>query len=976
MPGHQVFFWKKAQTASNLKGRGAKLAERWYGPGVIIGHEWDQAASRDSYWVSYGGRCFLVAGTHLRHAEQEECLSHDKFIDEMKKAFDELKTPTFTYTDVRREQVTPGQVMGNVTGNSGTENLSPESTENLSGGLMSRLAGTVPDGGILYRQTSQAPSAIISLNEHGGMHEVGGSTGSGGPSANVPLATPRTRSPAVNSPSRNPRGPDIRNPDDTASVAEPAAEPMAPVTPGDPEQDVLKVGSGHRDAMQADKDLYENAANQRVFSMRGNNHVLIVDELRSECYFLKWKTFNKMQRKGRELDPRYFDEAEKLAFAKSDAKEWQSFLDTGAVEVVSPELARDIPQKRIFGRPMRFVRTNKNKEENGDLEAKSRIVTPGDVDPDGDIPVEAGGFRTDAPTCPQIAFHLLCSQACLKKRQLGTLDCKTAFLTGRKHDRDIYCRPPKDGLPGVAPGSLLKIVKGAYGLREAPRLWYLKARDTLLDAGFEEMQTARACFVLHDRKESEPVNVGMLVLHVDDACYAGEGPMFEKAMEHIRSKFTIGKEEHGEFTFLGRRVKQNSDFSVEIDQHDYVKALERVVVARERRQQSTSPLTSKELHDYRSLVGQLAWPARETMPQLAYAVSDLQQKVAKATVGDLVHANNVLNVAKRSVQQNQKLNFRDIGETPRMELQHSHRPTKKSKPGRLVKGLGMAAVHDASFMGQPNDGSQSAYCLMLCSTKMYEGKAKTHLLDWGSSKIHRKMRSTLACEAASAARAFDRGAYARSMLYEIENGWTHKWQRLDPDDNHLRLRWEDLCKQIPFALGTDCKSLYDVCTKNGSMPDERRVALDLLDVRESIEEMGDKIRWIPTDHMLVDCMTKNMPPDSMLDYLRKMEYSFKYDDILKNTKREVAKLRRQQREKKKEDSLIDLNEDTYDSYDTNHVNVVDDYSTYYPLFNYWYGKTLEKPTLLTYVGDYKNLREQHGYRKMYGILVSQLCTGA
>ena len=80
LPGHQVFFWKKGGTPSNLKGKGARLPERWYGPGVIIGHEWEEQAQRDSYWVSYGGKCFLMAGTHLRHAEFEECLSHEKFI--------------------------------------------------------------------------------------------------------------------------------------------------------------------------------------------------------------------------------------------------------------------------------------------------------------------------------------------------------------------------------------------------------------------------------------------------------------------------------------------------------------------------------------------------------------------------------------------------------------------------------------------------------------------------------------------------------------------------------------------------------------------------------------------------------------------------------------------------------------------------------------------------------------------------------
>ena len=48
--------------------------------------------------------------------------------------------------------------------------------------------------------------------------------------------------------------------------------------------------------------------------------------------------------------------------------------------------------------------------------------------------------------------------------------------------------------------------------------------------------------------------------------------------------------------------------------------------------------------------------------------------------------------------------------------------------------------------------------------------------------------------------------------------------------------------------------------KPTSTTKEKRVALDLLDVREGIEKMGDQIRWVPTDHMLVDCLTKSMNP--------------------------------------------------------------------------------------------------------------------
>ena len=120
--------------------------------------------------------------------------------------------------------------------------------------------------------------------------------------------------------------------------------------------------------------------------------MLMMNDEDNACYMLRWKTQNKIQRKGRELDPRYFDKAERDAFELADQKEWKSFLDTGAIEIIPPHQAKKIPKDRIFSRPMRKVLTNKNKKENGKLEAKTRLVTPGDVDPDGETPVEDGGF--------------------------------------------------------------------------------------------------------------------------------------------------------------------------------------------------------------------------------------------------------------------------------------------------------------------------------------------------------------------------------------------------------------------------------------------------------------------------------------------------------------------------------------------------------------------------------------------------------
>ena len=59
------------------------------------------------------------------------------------------------------------------------------------------------------------------------------------------------------------------------------------------------------------------------------------------------------------------------------------------------------------------------------------------------------------------------------------------------------------------------MVNTAYGLRTAPRLGYVRARDVRIEAGMEELQIANACFVLSDPRTGD--KLGMLVLHVGDA---------------------------------------------------------------------------------------------------------------------------------------------------------------------------------------------------------------------------------------------------------------------------------------------------------------------------------------------------------------------------------------------------------------------------------------------------------------------------
>jgi hypothetical protein len=122
-------------------------------------------------------------------------------------------------------------------------------------------------------------------------------------------------------------------------------------------------------------------------------------------------------------------------------------------------------------------------------------------------------------------------------------DVSTAFLSGLEMSREVYAKVPREGLPAVErwdavlPFALLRLLKGAYGLTEAPRLWYLRARQLLQKLGFEEMQCARATFVYR----LNGVLIAFLVLHVDDGMLFGnmQDGRFRSIREAINRSFNI-----------------------------------------------------------------------------------------------------------------------------------------------------------------------------------------------------------------------------------------------------------------------------------------------------------------------------------------------------------------------------------------------------------------------------------------------------
>ncbi len=250
----------------------------------------------------------------------------------------------------------------------------------------------------------------------------------------------------------------------------------------------------------------------------------------------------------RELNAKHFNAEERWKFAEADLNEWRQWIVNKAVEIVPESEENNIPTEKIISTPMRYVRTNKSSED-GQLEAKSSLVLPGHTDP------ELGLYRTDAPTTSHLAVVVCAALALSFGFDIETFDVVTAFLSGMAMTRELYTKAPPEGLPTaegwsvVKPYALLRILKGGYGLAEAPRLWYLYARQILVEViGFIELKCARATVVFRTGGRL----IAFLTIHVDDGMMFGrrEDPMYvilkRKVDKHFKIEEwkmrTIGKE--------------------------------------------------------------------------------------------------------------------------------------------------------------------------------------------------------------------------------------------------------------------------------------------------------------------------------------------------------------------------------------------------------------------------------------------------
>ena len=470
----------------------------------------------------------------------------------------------------------------------------------------------------------------------------------------------------------------------------------------------------------------------------------------------------------------------------------------------------------------RFAITLKDDEEGPRM--KARLCVQGHLDPDFEQKINSGCCHS--PTTSELARALVLQTIVSKHWTLALGDIKGAFLEAgpiQEQFRPLYARQPKGGIPGLDPEDVIEVTGNIYGSNDAPFNWWVTFDNAAQDIGWERSQFDNCLYFL---RSSQGELIGVLGAHVDDTITGGEGPVYEEAIAQLKRRFLYRKWRIGSGEFCGIQYQQNPEtWEITYHQKEYAENLKPISLSRARMQNKDASASDKEVSALRAINGAANWLASQSRPDLCVQTSFSQQAFPNPTVKDLLQANQVVHRARQ--YSHVSITIRDI---PWHEI-------------------GICFHSDAAFANAKANATQAGYILGFASSELKENApAKWSPFCWESYRLPRVVSSTLGGESQSFSTASALAEWMSLMVTEAKHG------SFDLRDY----------ANLPHATAKiqskhKVKSLYDNLTSLSSVTksEDKRVAIDLAIVRQTISRTNMAVRWCPTQVMIADGLTKD-----------------------------------------------------------------------------------------------------------------------
>ena len=600
-------------------------------------------------------------------------------------------------------------------------------------------------------------------------------------------------------------------------------------------QTSFKILPAYRDLA---KEYFYNASNGHR-SFRGNDG--------ERCHFQEQgqapkKAAPKGKARKEQLSERHMSLQDRLAFLEAKKAELDSFFKNDVWEADS---LSEFPEGRLL--KAHFI-LKWSKWADGSPRAKARLITQGFRDPDA----LNGMIDTEAPTLSRLSRNFILSVLSNTRWHNFSADISTAFLQGKKHadNRTLWIALPTDArriLGFTTEDKVMRLKKPMYGLCDAPRAWFLEAKDRLTRLGAIQHPLDPCLFLIYDwnaPKEKwvvqedtnsnevcrHPPLCGLLGLHVDDLLGGGdnENKSYKEFITNLKSNFQFRTwEEDKTVEYCGATINRISNEHYEVGHQQYLGKQKPISCeSLSKNKPDETEVTPRERTLLRGLVGALQWPATQSSPHLQAMISGLAGSINRATVGTLKEANKALRFAKQ--HSDVTLQYKYLG-----------------KPQDLT----FLTYCDAAFASRQDLSSQGGYLVLMVHKDVIDGKEGNYqLLDWRSWKLPRVARSGLAAESQAASEAADAMLYASTFWKLI---WSPYLALEDPSTPML--------KHSP-CLVTDAKALYDLLIKQDLQSGggaDKRTTIEVLVTKDKLKCAGAKTKWLSSEIQYADGMTKN-----------------------------------------------------------------------------------------------------------------------
>jgi len=179
------------------------------------------------------------------------------------------------------------------------------------------------------------------------------------------------------------------------------------------------------------------------------------------------------------------------------------------------------------------------------IKNKARLVAKGYCQEEG-IDYD----ETYAPVARLKAIRILLAISSLLQFKLFQMDVKSAFLNGFIKE-EVYVAQPPGFTNYEFPDHVYKLKKALYELKQAPRSWYERLSEFLIQSGFRRGQVDSTLFIKKAKNDLLFVQI-----YVDDIIFGSTNTLLCKEFsKNMQDEFEMSMMGELHF-FLGLQIKQ------------------------------------------------------------------------------------------------------------------------------------------------------------------------------------------------------------------------------------------------------------------------------------------------------------------------------------------------------------------------------------------------------------------------------------